>query len=129
MGLKTGNLLCALGVWPRSEFLEIVGLAGRRKKIIPTKYAAVSAAAENGPCELRERSGEGSEDGTRRQGPEMPDRECPVTERAVPHRREGLGKPWAGGGGPGGRGFLLGDWRSFPSFIHSTLFTEHLLSG
>ena len=104
-------------MWPRSEFLEIVGLAGRRTKIIPMKYAAVSAAAENGPCEIRERPGEGREDGTRGQGPEMPARECPVTKRAVPHRREGPGRPWAGGGRPGGRGFLLGDWRSF--FIHS----------
>ena len=38
LGLKTGNLLCALGVWPRSEFLEIVGLACRRTKIIPMSF-------------------------------------------------------------------------------------------
>jgi len=86
-------------VWPRSEFLEIVGLTCRRTKIIPMKYVPVGSAAENGPCELRERSGEGSEDGARRWGPERPARECPVTERAVPHTREGLVRPWADRGG------------------------------
>ena len=54
------------------------------------KYVPVGAAAENGPCELRERSGEGSEDGARRWGPERPARECPVL-----HTREGLVRPWA----------------------------------
>lgn len=98
LGLQTGNLLCALSEWPRSEFLEILGLTCRTK-IIPMKYVPVGTAAESGPCELRERSGEGSEDGARRWGSERPARECPATERAVPHRREGLVGPWADRGG------------------------------
>lgn len=54
------------GAWPRSRCLEAVGSAWERTKIISTKYAPVSAAAENSPFGVRERSGEGSEGGTRR---------------------------------------------------------------
>lgn len=105
-------------MWPRSEFLDIMRSAWERTKIIPMKYAPVSAVAKKSPFGL----GKGQQRVVRRvqgeEGTEMVAGEGPVRGRAVPHGRERAGQSLGRRRRAGGQRFLAGSTRVI---LHSTI--------